>query len=239
MQQNKILGNCLGSPMEVIELLTSTCGMFIRNKAWFVQQSEKSPLLSYIFATLSRFLADLPSGQERCRAFLIYSVDFILRERFQDLIPMGRELILTIQRLSKIPQFRYWMTLLIHQPQNLCPGFDGGIVQLLSTKSSSFIAPKISYHLETVVKQLMNYKPEIIFTHHCEYFTADYLSGFDSCSLRMELIRYVINSLRFQKYTEEVRKSRIAFLVHLILNAVQRVSFRFSLSVNNGSLEPG
>jgi hypothetical protein len=109
----------------VVKLLGTTAEMFVRKKEWFQRypSNNNSALFPCIFETFSRFLSDLPTVYERCREFLIHAVDFILRERFRDLIPMGRDLVLALQRIAKIFP-AYWKNL-IHQPQTLMPNFEG------------------------------------------------------------------------------------------------------------------
>jgi hypothetical protein len=117
-------GNSIGSNEEVIEFLVVTLEMVIRNE-WFRQypKNGNSLLFACMFGTLSRLLSDLPTGHERCKHLLIHVVDFILRERFRDLLQLGRDLILTLQRLSKL--FPHYWKNLVHSPQSLLPGFEG------------------------------------------------------------------------------------------------------------------
>lgn len=119
------LGNCIGSTEDVVKLLGVTAEMFIRKKEWFQKypSNNNSVLFPCIFGTFSRFLSDLPTVYDRCRQHLIHVVDFILREHFQQLLPMGRELVLALQRVSKIFP-AYWKNL-TYQPQSLLPNFEG------------------------------------------------------------------------------------------------------------------
>ncbi|KAI6182530.1 Integrator complex subunit 3-like protein isoform X2 [Aphelenchoides bicaudatus] len=223
-------GNCIGSTEEVVKLLASAAEMFIRKKEWFQKYSSagNSVLFPCIFNTFTRFLSDLPLKYNRCRELLIHIVDVILREQFKDLILMGRDLILSMQRVSKIFP-NHWKTL-IHQPQNLMPNFEG-IPQLLSTKcSQTFNNTRIAFRLQFCLDRILLYRPDVIFSFHFDWLSADFLSGFDSSSLCAELIRFAIINQRYQTTEEKIKQGRNALFVYLVTNIAKKGIGEYQLS---------
>lgn len=206
-----------------MEFLLATLEMFVRKKEWFQNypSNGNSLLFACMFSTLSRFLSDLPTGYDRCRQLLIYVVDFILRERFKDLVPLGRDLLLIMQRVSKFFPI-HWKNLM-HHPQSLLPNFEG-VPQLLSTKCSTQITiNRVAFRLQFCLDRILMYRPEILYQLHCEWLTNDYLSGFDACSLRSELIRFLINNPKYQAASDQIKQARNALLVFLISSTMKKV----------------
>lgn len=166
-------GSFLGPFNEVVELLTALAEMIIRKKDWFSKYllGNGSALFPCIFATFTRLLSDLPPGNDKCRQLLVYVIDFIVKERFKDLLPMGRDLILCLQRVSRIFP-GYWKAL-THKPQELLLGFEG-IPQLLSSRcSQNFNNCRIAFKLQFYLDHIFLYRPETTFVYHLEWLATD------------------------------------------------------------------
>lgn len=59
----------------------------------------------------------------------------LIRDRFIDIIPLGRDFVRLLQNVARIPEFeQLWKDILLN-PKSLCPTFSG-IWQLLQQKTS-------------------------------------------------------------------------------------------------------
>lgn len=59
---------------------------------------------------------------------MIVLCDWLLRERFLDCAQLGRDLILVIMRMSKVPQFAVIWRQLFFEPTKLAPNFGGKLL---------------------------------------------------------------------------------------------------------------
>lgn len=87
--------------------------------------------------TLSRFISDqhhFSTGTNssingcadiRLKNSMVLVCDFLLKERFSDMLMLGRDLVLVLMRLSKIPLFMTYWKAILHNPSSLLPKFNG------------------------------------------------------------------------------------------------------------------
>jgi integrator complex subunit 3 len=72
----------------------------------------------------------------------------IMRDRFSDVIVIGRDLVRVLQQVAKIPQFAALWTDIQMSPKNLSPTF-AGITQLMRTRTSRrFLQSRITPEME-------------------------------------------------------------------------------------------
>ena len=72
----------------------------------------------------------------------------LIRERFSDVVVIGRDLVRVLQYVAKIPEFQTLWTDIIYNPKSLCPTF-GGITQLMHTRTSRrFLQSRITPEME-------------------------------------------------------------------------------------------
>ena len=72
----------------------------------------------------------------------------LMRDRFADVVVIGRDLVRVLQQVAKIPEFAtLWNDILMH-PKSLSPTF-GGITQLMRTRTSRrFLQSRITPEME-------------------------------------------------------------------------------------------
>lgn len=119
----------------------------------------------------------------------------LIRERFQDIIPLGRDFIRLLQNVARITEFHaLWKDILIN-PKSLNPQFTG-VFQMLSIRTSRhFIANRITPDIETKLHFLTS---SVKFGNHKKYqdwFQDRYFATTESQSLRSDVIRYIINAI--------------------------------------------
>lgn len=59
----------------------------------------------------------------------------LIRDRFGDVMQLGREFVRLLQNISRIPEFEALWKDILHNPKSLCPTFNG-VLQLMQTKTS-------------------------------------------------------------------------------------------------------
>lgn len=119
----------------------------------------------------------------------------LIRERFQDIIPLGRDFVRLLQNVARLPEFnQLWKDILIN-PKSLAPSFTG-IFQMLSIRTSRhFIGNRISPDIEN---KLHFFTSNVKFGNHKRYqdwFQDRYFATPESQSLRSDVIRYIINAI--------------------------------------------
>ena len=80
--------------------------------------------------------------------FQVRFVVSLIRERFNDVIVIGRDLLRVLQYVAKIPEFEQLWHDLLHSPKSLSPTFTG-ITQLMHTRTSRrFLQSRITPEME-------------------------------------------------------------------------------------------
>jgi integrator complex subunit 3 len=119
----------------------------------------------------------------------------LIRDRFQDIIPLGRDFIRLLQNVARIAEFQQLWKDILTNPKSLCPTFSG-IFQMLSTRTSRhFIGNRITPDIENKLHFLTG---SVKFGNHKKYqdwFQDRYFATPESQSLRSDVIRYIINAI--------------------------------------------
>ncbi|CRK95583.1 CLUMA_CG009044, isoform A [Clunio marinus] len=119
----------------------------------------------------------------------------LIRERFQEIIPLGRDFVRLLQNVARIPEFQQLWKDILTNPKSLSPTFTG-IFQMLSLRTSrQFIGNRITPDIEN---KLHFFTSSVKFGNHKRYqdwFQDRYFSTPESQSLRSDVIRYIINAI--------------------------------------------
>ncbi|XP_065334012.1 integrator complex subunit 3 isoform X2 [Cloeon dipterum] len=116
----------------------------------------------------------------------------LLRERFNDCITIGRDLVRLLQHVARIPEFeRLWRDL-FDNPSVFSPTFTG-IQQLLQMRTSRrCLTSRVTPDME---KKIIFLTSHVRFGNHKRYqdwFHKQYLNTGESQSLRCDLIRFIV-----------------------------------------------
>ncbi|XP_059094410.1 integrator complex subunit 3-like [Tigriopus californicus] len=162
--------------------------IFVEHRAWL----EKFPfLLASVVYTYLRVIED-HFHVDKLREKEVKFVISLIRERFTDVMVIGRDLVRVLQYVAKIPEFQDLWQDMIHHPRTLSPSFTG-ITQLMHTRTSRrFLQSRITPEME---KKLVFFTSQVRFGTHKRYqdwFQRQYLSTPESQSLRCDLIRFIV-----------------------------------------------
>jgi len=104
---------------------------FILNRNWL----DKFPhLVSAVVYTFLRLLEDLfHESLSKLRDKVVSFVVTLFRDKFNDVIIIGRDLVRVLQHVAKIPEIEKLWKDIIFRPKSLSPTFKG-IVQLMQTR---------------------------------------------------------------------------------------------------------
>lgn len=172
-----------------IFLAETVLDVLMENRRWL--DKNNSILLTSLYTYL-RIIAD------HCRPDLINlrqkEVDFcinILRERWQDCMTIGRDLVRLLQNVSRIPEFTSVCYDMMYNPSVLSPNFTG-IDQIMKMKSSrTYIRSRLTPDMEFKLHFLTT---KVTFGNQKRYqdwFQRQYLSTPESQTLRCDIIRYI------------------------------------------------
>lgn len=173
-----------------INLIESLLDIYMESKSWL----DKFPALicSSVYTYL-RLIEDhntpqlLPLRQKE-----VNFVVLLIRERFSDVITLGRDLVRLLQNVARIPEFnQLWQDILLN-PKTLCPTF-ANIMQLLQTRTSRrFLQSRLTPDME---RKLVFLTATVRFGNHKRYqewFQRQYLATPESQSLRSDMIRFIV-----------------------------------------------
>lgn len=173
-----------------INLIESLLDIYIENKVWL----DKFPyLICSIVYTYLRLIEDhnipalLPLRQKEVNFVIL-----LIRERFSDILSLGRDLVRLLQNVARIPEFNLlWQDILLN-PKSLCPTFTN-VLQLLQTRTSRrFLQSRLTPDME---RKLVFLTSQVRFGNHKRYqewFQRQYLATPESQSLRSDMIRFIV-----------------------------------------------
>lgn len=177
------------TPKNII-LVESLLDIYIENRAWL----DKYPvLICMVVYTYLRLIEDhnipqLMSLRQKEVNFVIT----LIRERFSDVLTLGRDMVRLLQNVARIPEFnQLWQDILIN-PKSLCPTFTN-VLQLLQTRTSRrYLQSRLTPDME---RKLVFLTSQVRFGHHKKYqewFQRQYLATPESQSLRSDMIRFIV-----------------------------------------------
>ncbi|CAG0919621.1 unnamed protein product [Notodromas monacha] len=159
-------------------------------RAWL----EKSPVtVALVVSTYLRLLEDhIGPGLEVLRVKEASFVVSLLRERFQDCLWIGRDLVRLLQNVARIPQIEAFWKELLNSPSTIQPNFPG-VTHLLQIRTPRrVLMTRISPDMEEKLVFIAN---KVEFGHQKRYedwFSTKYLSSPESSTLVSDLIRYIV-----------------------------------------------
>jgi len=190
-----LLRNVVGGDVSAqnLWLAEQLCDMFRENRS-FLEASQF--LLANVVYTYLRLLEDhMGPAYAALRHKEVSLVVPLLRERFTDVMSVGRDLVRLLQNVARIPEIEAFWRDLLHNPASLAPGF-AGVEQLLATRTSR---RHLVYRLPPCAeRQVLYLCGEVKFGAHKRYqdwFTRQYLHTPESHTLRCDLIRFIIRAI--------------------------------------------
>lgn len=173
-----------------IALTESLLDVFIEYRSWL----DKFPfLIASVVYTYLRLIEDhhgplLATLRQKEVTFIVT----ILRERFNDCLVIGRDLVRLLQNVARIPEIEQLWKDILTNPKSLSVNFIG-ILQLLQTRTSRrFLQSRLTPDME---KKLVFLTSQVRFGHHKRYqdwFQRQYLATPESQSLRCDIIRFIV-----------------------------------------------
>lgn len=177
------------TPKNII-LVESLLDIYIENRVWL----DKFPMLiCMVVYTYLRLIEDhnipqLMSLRQKEVNFVIT----LIRERFSDVLTLGRDLIRLLQNVARIPDFNQLWQDILTNPKSLCPTFTS-IQQLMQTRTSRrYLQSRLTPDME---RKLVFLTSHVRFGHHKKYqewFQRQYLATPESQSLRSDMIRFIV-----------------------------------------------
>ena len=171
-------------------LADSLMDVFSEHRAWL----EKYPFLyASVVYTYLRIIEDhahpnLAALREKEVAFVIT----LIRERFNDVLMIGRDFLRLLQNVSRIPEMEELWNDILHNPSTLSATFTG-VAQVMTTRTSRrFLQSRITPDME---KKLIFLTSQVRFGNHKRYqewFQKNYLATIESQTLRCDLIRFIV-----------------------------------------------
>lgn len=173
-----------------IFLLESLLDIYIDNRAWL----DKFPvLICMVVYTYLRLIED--HNMPHLMALRQKEVNFVIaliRERFSDVLTLGRDMVRLLQNVARIPDFSQLWQDMLNNPKSLCPSFTS-ILQILQTRTSRrYLQSRLTPEME---RKLVFLTSQVRFGHHKRYqewFQRQYLATPESQSLRSDMIRFIV-----------------------------------------------
>lgn len=173
-----------------LALVEALLDLYIDNRSWL----DRFPLLiAAVVYTFLRLIED--HGAPSLSVLRQKEVNFVItlmRERFNDCLVIGRDLVRLLQNVAKIPEFeQFWKDILLN-PRSLSPTFTGVLQLLQSRTSRRFLQSRLTPDME---RKLVFLTSQVRFGYHKRYqewFQRQYLATPESQSLRCDLIRFIV-----------------------------------------------
>ncbi|KAK6726857.1 hypothetical protein RB195_004889 [Necator americanus] len=184
------------------------------HEQWVMGLKPGTFMLLNVVSTFGHLIIDIPAGSplENVRMAMVQSVVFIIRNRSADVCMLGRDLLLILMRLAKIPQINAIWVDLITNPSKF--GLNDGIEELFRSNANFYgvrLSAEMAKKLEFIICQC---KPNAQ-DKHFEWFSNTFFRGPDGPSLRAETIRYVLYFFK-PDMPAHVLEARGHFLYYLL-----------------------
>ena len=171
-------------------LADSLMDIFLENRAWLEKYQF---LLASVVYTYLRIIED--HSHPNLSALRDKEVSFVvtlIRDRFNDVLVIGRDFLRLLQNISRIPEIEELWNDILHNPTSLSVSFTG-VVQVMNTRTSRrFLQSRITPDME---KKLVFLTSQVRFGNHKKYqewFQKTYLNTIESQTLRCDLIRFIV-----------------------------------------------
>lgn len=183
-------GDVSQANMFLVEALLDICTEY---RAWL----EKLPvLIGAVVYTFVRLIEDHSSPMlNSLRGREVKFVVQLIRDRFGDVIPLGRDFVRILQNVARIPEFEALWRDMLQSPKTLHPRFTGVWEILRIRTSRRYLQIRLTPEIERKILFMTN---NVKFGSHKRYqdwFQAKYFTTMESHSLRSDLIRFIINAI--------------------------------------------
>lgn len=161
----------------------------------FRQWLDKHPILiGAVVYSYVRLIEDHHSiGFTNLRNKEVKFVISLIRDRFNDVIVLGRDFIRLLQNVARIPEFEQLWKDMLTNPKILSPTFTG-IWQFLQTRTSRrFFQCRLTPEIERKLHFLTNNVKFGAHKRYQDWFQDKYFTTPEAQSLRSDLIRFIIN----------------------------------------------
>lgn len=119
----------------------------------------------------------------------------LIRDRFTEVVQIGRDFIRLLQNVARIPEFeQLWKDILMH-PKNLSPTFTGVWHFLQIRTSRRYLQLRLTPDIERKLHFLTGSVKFGIHKRYQDWFQDKYFTTPESQSLRSDLIRFIINAI--------------------------------------------
>lgn len=172
-----------------IWLIENCLDLLIENRTWL----ERNPILvATVVYTFLRLIED--HVNHLFNNLRQKEIDFcicLLREKFQECLIIGRDLVRLLQNVARIPEFEALWKDIYNNPTILSPNFQG-ILQLMQTRTSRrFILSRLTPDMERKISFLLTNIKFGQQKRYQDWFQRQYLGTPESQSLRCDLIRFI------------------------------------------------
>lgn len=176
-----------------LTLVDSLLDILIDHRAWL----EKFPfLVGAVVYSYVRLIEDhTSSALVTLRNKEVNFIVSLIRDRFVDVIPLGRDFVRLLQNVARIPEFdELWKDILMN-PKVLLPTFTG-VWQLLQIRTSRrFLQCRLTPDIERKLHFLTSSVKFGLHKRYQDWFQDKYFASPESHSLRSDLIRFIINAI--------------------------------------------
>lgn len=185
LTKNIITGNTLPRNLALIDAILDIC---IKHKEWLYQQSSLIPIIWYTFISL---IYDHAAPQfDNLREKEISLCSQMIRERFDQVKVIGRDLIRVLFNVSKIPQFEsIWRDIML-SPSPIS-NLNNLKYLLMQPTPKHILASRLTPEMESWMLFMMKEVKFINVKRYQQWFNNKYLNNPANYTLAPDLIRYI------------------------------------------------
>jgi hypothetical protein len=164
--------------------------LYMENRVWL--EKFQFLYLSVVYTYLRIIEDHAHANHSSLRTKEVHFVVGLIRDRFTDVVNIGRDFVRLLQNIARIPEVEELWNDMLHNPSVLAPNFTG-ITQFMTTRTSRrFLQSRITPDME---KKLVYLTSQVRFGSHKRYqdwFQKSYLATMESQTLRCDLIRFIV-----------------------------------------------
>ncbi|CAI5440338.1 unnamed protein product [Caenorhabditis angaria] len=186
------------------------------HEPWFKSIKSGAGLMSTIIMVTSHIIVDTPqpiTKEDQFKNQLIVFLTFVIRSRKLDCHALGRDFVIIIARLGRIPQFEEIWRELHQTPGN----FGISSIEEFISRPNIVGLLRLSTELQRKIDHIVFYSKNNLIIYY-DWIVKSHLRQLDSGSLRAEIVRYLCSmSIDAKNHGPAVFENRIQ-LLHLLVS---------------------
>ncbi|CAD6184938.1 unnamed protein product [Caenorhabditis auriculariae] len=219
-----------------VRMASQLATLFMENEQWLLGLKACPGLTTSVILVFSHLIVDAPvpmTQQDTFRSALINCVILFIKGRRHEVIILGRDFLLVLIRLSRIPQFEAIWKKFAEDPKMFnVTGIEDMLLRSCLA-SNTRLSAEVQMKIDFMLNSCRNVAP------HWNWLTYSHLRGPDGGSLRAEIVRYLIAYVPENQMQADTRVQLLYFIISTAQPGAEQQWLKCCLWIDWLGFDPG